>query len=287
MRGVSARTFDKTFGEGFISGLPTGPGVYRFLDKRSEVIYVGKAKNLRRRLQSYRNASRKRAHRKMLRLVREAHGCRWETLPTEEAALLRENELIRRLKPRFNVEGAFDFLYPALGLNGQGHQALLCFSTAPERYEGLGLQWFGCFRSRVRTKDAFCSLLELLELLGHRDKAKDLPEHPRLRGSRLVGLRQIPGEVIGELEGYLAGRENGLLLALALALLAKPRARRDAKTVQDHLVLLKGFHDREAVQLRRALASAGRVGAYVPRQERDALFITAREATRGGPAPLQ
>ena len=266
-------SFDKTFGEDFISTLPTGPGVYRFLDQDSRVIYVGKAKNLRRRLQNYRNATRKRVHKKMRTLVREAHTASWEALPTEEAALLRENELIRRLRPRFNVDGAFDFLYPALGLGSHGRQTLLCFTAAPEEYRSLKLAWFGCFRSRTRTQEAFSALIELLEFLGHREKSRALPEHPRPVGSRLVGLRQVPQEIVDELPLFLAGRGDGLLGALALALLSKPRARRDAGEVQARLELLKAFYLGDAVQLRRALVSAGRAGSYVPHEDRDALFI--------------
>ena len=278
-RSVSTRGFDRTVGEDFIAGLPSGPGVYRFLDRDEVVIYVGKAKNLRRRLQSYRNASRKRAHRKMLKLVREAHAVTWEALPTEEAALLRENELIKELRPRFNVEGAFDFLYPALGIGRHEHLTLLCFTTAPEAYDGLELAWFGCFRSRLRTREAFDALLELLELLGHLEKSRALPHHPRLKGSRLVGFRQAPRQVVDQIPQFLAGREESLLGALALALLSKPRARRNAGEVQARLELLKQFHLRDAVPLRRALQNAGRAGTLVAQDERDALFIRLACAT--------
>ncbi len=270
---MSARSFDKTFGADFISELPTGPGIYCFLDQNSEVIYVGKAKNLRRRLQNYRNATRKRVHKKMRTLVREAHAASWEALPTEEAALLRENELIRQLRPCFNVEGAFDFLYPALGWSSNERQALLCFTTAPEEYSGLDLGWYGCFRSRLRTQEAFSALLGLLEFLGHRENYKALPEHPRIVGSRLVGIRQIPQEIVGHLPSFLAGRRDALLGALARALLAKPRARRDAGEVQARLALLKDFYVRDVVQLRRALELAGRAGSFVRQEERDALII--------------
>ena len=65
-------TFDQKFGEGLLARVGTGPGVYRYSDAEGVVIYVGKAKNLRRRLASYRNAGRKKAHRKMRRIVKAA-----------------------------------------------------------------------------------------------------------------------------------------------------------------------------------------------------------------------
>ena len=66
------KTFDRKFGRDFLADLPTSPAVYLFKDERGETLYVGKAKNVRRRLAQYRNASRRKAHRKMRTLVREA-----------------------------------------------------------------------------------------------------------------------------------------------------------------------------------------------------------------------
>jgi len=77
---------------------------------------VGKAKNLRRRLSKYRNATREKAHRKMRILVREAHALAYEICESEQAALLRESELLRSLRPPFNVDGAYAFLYPSVGV---------------------------------------------------------------------------------------------------------------------------------------------------------------------------
>ena len=95
--------------------LPEGPAVYLFKDEAGVVLYAGKAKNVRRRLASYRNASRRKAHRKMRTLVREAACLEVRLQPSEGEALRVENELIRSLRPRYNVDGAFDFLYPAIG----------------------------------------------------------------------------------------------------------------------------------------------------------------------------
>ena len=69
---MGRRAFDRKFGSALVETLPTGPGIYLFRDAERGVLYVGKAKNVRRRLQNYRNASRRRVHRKMRTLVREA-----------------------------------------------------------------------------------------------------------------------------------------------------------------------------------------------------------------------
>ena len=94
------KRFDRKFGETFLAELPQSPGVYLFKDEADVVIYVGKAKSLRRRLSDYRNASRRKAHRKMRAIVRDAATVETRDVATEADALLLENELIRELRPQ-------------------------------------------------------------------------------------------------------------------------------------------------------------------------------------------
>jgi excinuclease UvrABC nuclease subunit len=70
------KQFDWKFGEGWLKALPATPGVYLFKDERGGVLYAGKAKDRRRRLQGYCNATRRKAHRKMRALMREASSWR-------------------------------------------------------------------------------------------------------------------------------------------------------------------------------------------------------------------
>src|SRR5262245_39713637 len=82
---------------------PRLPGVYGMVNALGELIYVGKAKNLRARLLSYfRPRSR---DPKAGRILHQTRTLAWEIAPSEFAALLRELELIRRWQPRFNVQG--------------------------------------------------------------------------------------------------------------------------------------------------------------------------------------
>lgn len=273
---MGKRAFDSKFGKSLVDELPTGPGVYLFRDADSGVLYVGKAKNIRRRLQGYRNASGRRVHRKMRTLVREASALEIRPQDTERDALLEENTLIRELRPPYNVDGAYAFLYPAVGLGQRGGQTLLCFTTKPEAFDELGLSWFGAFRSRPRAKEAFDALVELLGLIGHLDKRTQLPAHRPVRGSRIVGVRQVEAALRPRLDCFLAGRDRALLAALSTALLAKPRARREAARVQECLQLLDAFYDADTRRLREALDRLERPGTFVPQQERDALFISAR-----------
>jgi excinuclease ABC subunit C len=273
---VGVREFDRKFGAELVRELPPAPAVYLFRDERGGVLYAGKAKDIRRRLRSYRNATRRKAHRKMRKLVREASSLEVRLQPSERAALLLENELIRTLQPPYNVEGAYTFLYPAIGAGVSGHQALFCFTTSPDAWRGLELRWYGAYRSRLRAKDAFDVLVELLALLGHPEPRAQLPQAPRLRGSRLVGFRRLDADLLESIHRFLAGDSPDALAELARRLLEKPQARREATQVQEWLHRLKAFHASDIVKLRDALRRAGLSGTYVAQAERDALFISTR-----------
>jgi predicted GIY-YIG superfamily endonuclease len=267
--------FDQKFGSQLLSEVPSCPGVYRFCDADGVVLYVGKAKNLRRRLSNYRNAGRKRVHRKMRTLVREAALLRFEVCDSEHAALLREGELIRELKPQYNVDGAFAFLYPSWGVGYVNRTLLLCFAA-------LDLRWYGCFRSRPRAKLAFNALVDMLSLIAHREKGTRLPAHPRIKGSQLAGLRQVPSAIVALLEPFLAGEHMKLPGHLARLLLDKPRALNSAAEVQAQLKSLARFFEADTARLRAARELLGVEGYHVSQEERDALFIRAAASLAEG-----
>jgi len=279
------KRFDRKFGAELLRELPAAPAVYLFKDGDGEVLYAGKAKDIRRRLRSYRNATRRKAHRKMRELVRESSLLEVRLQPSERAALLLENELIRTLRPPYNVEGTWTFLYPAFGLGVQEHQTLLCFTTQPEEWRGLGLEWYGSFRSRVRAREAFEGLVDLLGWIGHLEPRARLPEAPRLRGSRWVGLRQLGPDLVESLKHFLAGESDDALEDLAMALVEKRHARQHATQVEETLRSLSGFYRRDLCRLRSTLRAAGRSGTFVSREERDALFIAVGSAAGDGSRP--
>ena len=265
--------FDRKFGKDLIASLPTTPAVYLFMDTDGIVLYVGKSKNIRRRLGSYRNASRRKMHRKMRLLVQAAATLEVRPLPSERDALLLENTLIRRWRPRFNDEGTWTFLYPAIGAGVHCNQVLLCFTTEVSAWPGLDLQWFGVFRSRLQTRTAFEALLYLLGQIGHQERSAHLPPHKRRRGSRLVGFRRIPNETLSAIRPFLAGEPRDVLVPLMQQLLEKPAARHDAEVVEARLQALLRFHDRHLVPLRNALQAVGMAGSFIAQEDRDALFL--------------
>jgi excinuclease ABC subunit C len=269
------RLFDRKFGADLLRETPREPGVYLFRDAQGEVLYAGKAKDLRRRLASYRNATRRKAHRKMRTLVREAVTLEVRPQPSEQEALLVENELIRRLRPRYNVDGAFSFLYPALGVGVHEGRVLLAFTSTPEDWSHLGLRWHGSYRSRARARAAFDALVLLFDRIGHLEPMSRLPEAKLRRGARLEAFRRLPVELAEAANAFFAGESTDLLAHLFDHLLESPRARREAADVEDWLRTLDDFARDDVAPLRDALETEGRSG-YVPGDERDTLFIRAR-----------
>jgi excinuclease UvrABC nuclease subunit len=273
---VAGREFDRKFGEEWLQNLPASPAVYLFRDEQGEVLYVGKAKDVRRRLSGYRNASRRKRHGKMRALVREASSVEVRQHASERAALLEENALIRELRPRYNVDGAYCFLYPSIGVCERAGQALFCFTTRVDLWDGVDFRWYGSFRSRLRAKDAFDALIDLVTRIGHREPRTRLPELPRARGARVVAVRRFDSRHVSSLHRLLAGESRDALGELALALLEKPSARRDAGAIQEALQRLADFYATDITKLRAALGRLGREAAFVPQDERDALFIESR-----------
>jgi excinuclease ABC subunit C len=268
--------FDRKFGADWLRELPAAPGVYLFRGQRGEVLYAGKAKDVRRRLQGYRNATRRKAHRKMRALVRAAQSLEVRLQPSEREALLVENELIRTLRPPYNVDGAFSFLYPAIGVGRRAHQALLAFTTNPDAWRELDLRWHGSFRSRRRARGAFDALVGLLEFLAHAEPRSRLPRVARHRGSRLVAFRQLDPALLEGIGRLLAGESLAAVEELSLRLLEKASARREAERVEADLRRVAAFYRSDLAKLRDALRAAGRSGSYVPQGERDALFLSTR-----------
>lgn len=94
-------------GREFFRQLPEGPGVYLMRDATGAILYVGKAKNLRKRLGSYRVANPDRMRARLLRLLRMVARIELQECSDESAALARESELLRTVRPKFNRAGTW------------------------------------------------------------------------------------------------------------------------------------------------------------------------------------
>jgi Nuclease subunit of the excinuclease complex len=93
------------FGSEFFRALPERPGVYLMCGASEGVLYVGKARNLRKRLAAYRVANPERMSRRMIRLLHQTRRIEWDECRDEEAARYREELLICVLAPKFNSVG--------------------------------------------------------------------------------------------------------------------------------------------------------------------------------------
>ena len=92
--------------------LPQGPGCYQFLDEKGKIIYVGKAKNLKKRVSSYFNKQQENPKTRIL--VRKIRQIKYIVVNSEEDTFLLENNLIKELKPRYNVMLKDDKSYPSI-----------------------------------------------------------------------------------------------------------------------------------------------------------------------------
>ena len=265
---MTQRVFDKKFGADFLASVPTDPGVYRFFDAADKLVYVGKAKNLRRRLGGYRNAKRTKAHRKMRRIVRAGVRVELEVTVTEEAALLLENALIQEHRPRLNVEGAFSFLYPVIGLKRTQRHLHVAYSTMADDLAENGFRLFGSYRNRTTARAGFDALEQVLGWLGHTEGAPKRVPYTAWRR-----FRQVPKPLDDELADLLLGESDRFLESMILLLVNKAAARRDAAEVQAAVRDLKTFFDTEGARFKRVRAVAG--ADYVPQEERDQATIRA------------
>ena len=103
--------------KGIVLNLPESPGCYQYLNENGEIIYVGKAKNLKRRVYSY--FSKEHQSRKTAMLVSKIRDIKYVVVNTEEDALLLENNLIKRYKPHYNVLLKDDKTYPSICITNE------------------------------------------------------------------------------------------------------------------------------------------------------------------------
>lgn len=110
--------------ETILKSLPTSAGVYRFLDQDGKIIYVGKAKNLKNRVQSYFKNDLSHSPKTRL-LVKKIHDIKLVVVSSETEALLLENNFIKQYKPRYNILLKDDKTYPWICVSNEEYPQIL------------------------------------------------------------------------------------------------------------------------------------------------------------------
>jgi excinuclease ABC subunit C len=137
--------------------IPESPGVYRFRDERGRVIYVGKAKNLRSRLNSY-FADFAGLHPRTQSMLRSAAGVDWTVVGTEVEALQLEYSWIKQFDPRFNVRYRDDKSYPYLAVTmDEEYPRVMVMRGAKRR----GVRYFGPYSHAWAIRDTVDTLLRV------------------------------------------------------------------------------------------------------------------------------
>jgi excinuclease ABC subunit C len=119
--------------ENILKSLPTSAGVYRFLDREGNVIYVGKAKNLKSRVQSYFKNDLSHSPKTRL-LVKKIHDIKLVVVESENEALLLENNFIKQYKPRYNILLKDDKTYPWFCISNEEYPRV--FTTRNKKRDG-------------------------------------------------------------------------------------------------------------------------------------------------------
>jgi len=236
--------------------VPDQPGVYQFYNSEGKIIYVGKAKNLRKRVSSYFNKISDNA--KHAILVRKIHQIKHIVVDTESDALLLENNLIKELQPRYNVLLKDDKTFPWICLKNEPFPRV--FTT--RNYIRDGSRYFGPYTSGKIWK----SMLDLIkDIYKIRNCSLNLAPEKIKEGKYKVCLEYHIGNCLGpcvglqteqdyilqinEIEKILKGHTNEVTKTLKLKMesLSKDYQFEEAARVKEKLDMLERYQAKSTV----------------------------------------
>jgi len=258
-----------------LGNLPSGPGVYRMIGSGGEVLYVGKARSLKKRVQSY---SRAAGHtNRIQRMIHETREMEFVTTASETEALLLEANLIKRLKPRFNVILRDDKSFPHILINREHAAARIMKHRGARSTRG---DYFGPFASAGAVNRTINALQRAFLIRSCSDPVYESRTRPCLLYqikrcaapcTGEIGLEDY-GRLVGEAGDFLSGQSD----AVKDELYRQMRAASDALDFE------------RAARLRDRLAALSQIQAHQginPRTITDADVFAAHQA--GGQTCVQ
>jgi excinuclease ABC subunit C len=201
-----------------LKGLPQAPGVYRMLDAKGDALYVGKARNLKSRVANYVHAAG--LSTRLRRMVAETRSLEVVRTHTEVEALLLENNLIKRLMPRYNVLLRDDKSFPYIELSRDHDFPQLSKHRGAKREKA---EYFGPFASAGAVNRTLVALQRAFLLRSCSDSIFESRTRPCLLhqikrcSAPCVGRidREGYAALIGEARGFLMGRSHEVQQTLA------------------------------------------------------------------------
>ena len=169
---------------------PVNPGVYRMLDKNGKVLYVGKAKSIKKRIVAYTHFDKLPDHIK--RMVSEVDRMEFIIVENEAKALLMENDLIKKLEPKYNILLKDDKTFPHLMINLQDEFPALRKSRGARRDK---CKYFGPFASA----SAVNSVMDLVQKAFRLRSCRDNVFHNRERPCMLYQIKRCSAPCVGKI----------------------------------------------------------------------------------------
>ena len=255
---MSEEAADEAFDpRSFLATLSQRPGVYRMLDARGAIIYVGKARDLKKRVGTYFQG--RAADGKTMALKSAIARCEVTVTRTETEALLLENELIKEHRPRFNILLRDDKSYPYIRLSTQSEFPRLSFYRGARRNDG---HYFGPYPSAGAVRETLNQLQKLFRIRQCDDSFFANRTRPCLQyqiqrcTAPCVGLisRQEYARDVADAQAFLEGRSSrlGEQLAARMEAAAERLDFEAAAQIRDQLARIKRIEERQFVAGRDA-----------------------------------
>ena len=250
MQPASSQAFD---GKAFVSTLTSSPGVYRYFDEDGELLYVGKASNLKKRVGSY--FLKPRMEPRIAAMVAQIVRCEITVTRTEAEALLLESQLIKALKPRYNILLRDDKSYPYIYLSGGEDYPRLAFHRGARNQQG---RYFGPFPSAFAVRES----LNLMQKLFKVRQCEDSYFRNRSRPCLQYQIGRCTGPCVGLINAedygsdvrhaqmFLEGRGSAVIDELATSMEQASAALNfeRAAALRDQIATLRKLHAQNHVQ---------------------------------------